>query len=821
MKYCFIALSNRVSILLYVVMSLSTISGFAQINQARPTGIRDGINYLPNGNVVLSLFAPYKNSVHVIGDFNNWTSNAAYQLKRDAVDQNNVYWWIELTGLNPANEYAFQYLVDGSLRIADPYTEKILDPNADKFIGSTTYPNLKQYPVGQSEIASIIFPKSNDYTFLHTNGFVRPKKEALTIYELCVRDFLVDHTFAALLDKIPHFKELGVNTIELMPISEFDNNSSWGYNPTFYFAVDKYYGPAKDVKRFIDECHKQGLAVIIDLVLNHSYNPSPLVRLYQEGGKPAANNPWFNRECVSNYCWENDFNHTSKATQYFVDRITEHWLSNYHFDGIRFDFTQGFTQVAGNNWAYDSERVKIIKRLSDKIWGLDPAAYVILEHWTENKEESELADYGCMLWGNATEAFHHAGMGDNTKSDFSQHYYGSRGWKNPHLVTYIESHDEERTMYKSLTEGKKANNYNIQDLPIALKRSELCAAFLFTTPGPKMMWQFQELGYDYSIDYNGRVGEKPVRWDYKEEPQRKALFNKFSKILNLRSTNEVFTSSKTVVNLDVSNTNGLKKMTLQHTSMNAVVIGNFGVVAQEITSVFPTSGAWYDCFGSNDIQNGNASTRITLQPGEYSVYTSKDINGDQIHAQMTVTGSFVGWDLSANPMTYIGNHQWKVSGVALKAGENTLKFANSTDWTGADWGNNNGLTGTAKVTTGGGNNIVFTLANAGLYTVSFNEETLTYSIIKDVLTSNTDRVSFHNEFDLFPNPSTNNEVSIKKNGNLVIEKIEVLNAQMQLIETNYPTSNHAITTLGIESKGLHFLMVKHNKGETMLKVVVE
>lgn len=817
----YIKLSIKTLFLCVVIMSLTIISGFSQINEARPSGIRDGINYLSNGNVVLSLFAPYKSSVHLIGDFNNWAKSETYELKRDIIDQDHVYWWIELTGLDEHTEYAFQYLVDGNLRIADPYTEKILDPNADQYIVNETYPDLKQYPAGQQEIVSILYPKHNDYTFQHSENFVRPEKEALTIYELCIRDFLEEHSYTALIEKIAHFKALGVNAIELMPISEFDNNSSWGYNPTFYFAVDKYYGHASDLKRFVDECHKQGLAVIIDLVLNHSYNPSPLVRLYQEGGKPAANNPWYNRECVSNHCWENDFNHTSDATQYLVDRITEHWITEFKFDGIRFDFTQGFTQTAGNNWAYDAERISIVKRMADHVWSVDPETYVILEHWTENKEELELADYGCMLWGNVTEAFHHAGMGDNTKSDFSQHYYGSRGWSKPHLVTYMESHDEERTMYENLSEGKNGPDYNIKDLSIALKRSELTAAFLFTTPGPKMVWQFQEFGYDYSIDYNGRVGEKPIRWDYNEDVNRKGLFNQYSKLIKLRLQHEVFTCAETQVTLDVANTNGLKKMTLQHPTMDAVVIGNFGVTAQVINNVFPFEGIWYDAFGSNDIQLGNTTTSFTLQPGEYRIYTSQDINSDQMNSMLTVTGSFVDWDLSAHMMTYKGNHMWEVSGVSLEAGENSLKFANSADWSGIDWGNNDGLSGTAQITTGGGSNINFILNESGNFSITFNEKTLEYSIINEIITSVNNHDKLKSDFVLFPNPSSTNQVTIRKNGNSKIDKIEVFNAQQQLLDASRGLENKDLITLDINTKGLHFIVITYNQSSTVLKVIME
>ena len=122
-----------------------------------------------------------------------------------------------------------------------------------------------------------------------------------------------------------------MNAIEFMPTNEFEGNSSWGYNPNFYFAPDKYYGPKNDFKALIDECHNRGIAVIIDLVLNHSYNSSPMARMYwnNSANRPAADNPWFNE--VSNFentdaHWGSDLNHESLYTKNFVDSVNTYWM---------------------------------------------------------------------------------------------------------------------------------------------------------------------------------------------------------------------------------------------------------------------------------------------------------------------------------------------------------------------------------------------------------------------------------------------------------------------------------------------------------------
>ena len=158
-----------------------------------PAGVRDGINYLTgNTSVVLVLNAPGKTRVSVIGEFagSNWTEQTAYVMNKTP-DGN--YWWLQINGLTPGAEYAFQYLVDGSLKVGEPYAEKILDPSNDGFITSTTFPSLKPYPTGLTTgIVSIVQTNAPSYTWT-INNFSRPDKRNLVIYETLLRDFLVAH----------------------------------------------------------------------------------------------------------------------------------------------------------------------------------------------------------------------------------------------------------------------------------------------------------------------------------------------------------------------------------------------------------------------------------------------------------------------------------------------------------------------------------------------------------------------------------------------------------------------------------------------------
>jgi len=590
-----------------------------------PPGNVHGINYTTTTSVTLALYAPYKDFVYVIGDFNDWKADSSYYMYRDEITPDSVIWWCTINNLNPGVEYAFQYLVDGNIRIADPYTEKVLDSNNDPYIPDSTYPNLKPYPYGKtSEIVSVLQTDQPPFQWQNTN-FQRPAKSDLIIYELLIRDFVSTHNYKTLKDTLGYLKRLGINAVELMPVMEFEGNESWGYNTSFQHALDKYYGTKNDFKSFVDEAHSMGIAVILDIVLNHSYGQCPLVRLYfdEANGRPAADNPWFNVVSPNPvFSFGYDFNHESSATKYYVDRVNKYWLTEYHIDGYRFDFTKGFTNTPGDGWNYDPARIAILERMSNKIWETDPGAYVILEHFTANQEEIELSNYGMMLWGNHNCNYNQATMGYSSGPcgtwDFSGISYLVRGWNQPYLVGYMESHDEERLMYKNLQYGNSAGGYNIKHLPTAIQRIKEAAAFFFTVPGPKMVWQFGELGYDISIDDPCRVCNKPILWDYYDDPARLKLYKVFKTLINLKKDYPAFRSG----NFAIDAGGNFKRINIYHSTMDVVVLGNFDVVPGTADPFFSRTGKWYDYFSGDSLVVTNTHDNIYLMPGEFHIYTT-------------------------------------------------------------------------------------------------------------------------------------------------------------------------------------------------------
>ncbi len=601
------------------------------LKQDPPAGTPLGISYPDNQSVRLALYAPAKQFVYVIGDFNNWQPADAYLMKK-SVD--NTTWWLDVTGLQPGQIYRFQYLVDGTLKIADPLSTLVIEACNDAYIPAETFPDLPAYPAGKTTGTVSVVQTAQPPFNWQASGYTHPKKTDLVVYELLLRDFLARHDYSTLLDTLNYLDQLGVTAIELMPVSEFDGNDSWGYNPAFHKALDKYYGRAEDLKRFIDACHLRGIAVIADVVFNQASGSSPLAQLYWDASlnRPAANNPWLNPVATHDFSVFNDFNHESPATKAYVKNCLQYWLTEFKLDGFRFDLSKGFTQkiTLGNTnaWGqYDASRVAIWKDYADFMWSVDPQAYVILEHFADNTEEKELAEYGMMLWGNLHFQYTPVALGTTAgvNTSLTGISYKQRGWSVPHLVGYMESHDEERIAYECKINGNTAPNYDVKNIVNIMRRQEMLANLLYTIPGPKMLWEFGELGYDFPINYcpdgtinNGcRLAAKPIRWDFQYDPYRRRLHDVVAALLQLRKNYDLFETTDFQANIGSGQ---IRSLYLNSPAMNAAVVANVGVTASTASVSFQHTGTWYEYYTGTTLNVTGASTTVPLAPGQYRLY---------------------------------------------------------------------------------------------------------------------------------------------------------------------------------------------------------
>ena len=597
---------------------------------ARPAGIDMGIYYNTSdkSKVTLSTYAASKTQaakhVFVVGDFNDWKISNDYQMKQDG-----NYFWLEISGLTPQKEYAMQYVVvraDGVVkRISDLYSEKVLHKD-DAWEPKDADPNLMDYPAAGDGYVTVIQTDKPAFQWSEaTLNFKRPDKNNLVIYELWIRDHTPARNIEGLMERLDYFKDLGVNAVELMPVTEFDGNDSWGYSPNHYFALDKAYGTPNQLKTFIDQCHKRGIAVSLDMVFNHATGLNPMNKLYP-WGDDLKHNPWFNVTAPHSDNVYEDWNHDFGPTKTMFTRSLQYWLQEYKIDGYRMDLSHGLCGEKANT------SVNHIKEYYEKgVKAVSPTAYFILEHWGSNmgSERGQLVNAGMMCWDNTTNAYYQTAMGWLKDGD-------NLGVANKdNYVTYCESHDEERAFFKA----KQWGNGDLQTNEAARAgRVPLNMAFLTLLNGPKMFYHFAELGFDnskwqnaegkwgkneYSIpselgaDYDTKMQTKMrvEKW-LTEGHVRMAAFQKVGQIIQLRTRlmPSVFEGNPTAVNVG----GGQELRTIQWGN-SVFVAGNFGVSGTQ--SVTLPSGTWYNYFEQKQQSNSN----ITLAPGEVAIFTGNQV----------------------------------------------------------------------------------------------------------------------------------------------------------------------------------------------------
>ena len=629
--------------------------------QSIPSNLEDGINYSDdNTKITLVLSAPNKDFIYVSGNFNFWSPDSEYAMKKDSDSER---FWLEIQDLTPGELYTYQYWVadivpiedsPNLVKTADPFSTMVLSPFDDPWIPEESYPNLPEYPYefGIEREITAFQTGLQDYNW-QVDNFQKPNEEDLVIYEVLIRDFDSERTFQNLIDRIDYFKQLNINAIELMPIMEYEGNESWGYNTAFHMSVDKFYGPEEKLKEFIDLCHQNGIAVILDLVMNHVMGRSPMNRMWMNDpdkngwGEPSEENPYFNEIATHTYGLGNDFNHQSTYTQYYTQRVIKHWIENFKIDGIRWDLTKGFTQNCNtqdenctNN--YQQDRVDILKSYADYSWSLDENHYVIFEHLGGSNEEQQWANYrlsegkGIMMWGKTNTPYYQLIMGYSANSNFSGIGHESRGFEGKRLLGYFESHDEERVMYNALQYGNNWDGYNIQDLNTSLSRMSAIGAISLTIPGPKMIWHFSDLGMENSLFTcsDGTVNEPDCKLDTKPQPQwddnwlenvnRREVYDNWARIIDLKINEDVFEGNYSISSGSLTPIiyiwdDGIDSNLLK----NVVIVSNFDVVEQTITPYFPYTGTWFDLMdmnGESSINVNSTSDQITLQPGEFKIF---------------------------------------------------------------------------------------------------------------------------------------------------------------------------------------------------------
>lgn len=602
-----------------------------------------GVTKNSDGTYTFCLAAPGKSSVIVVGSWNGYMPKENYVM--DYVDESKDgydlrYFKVNIPASETGSTFGYYYMVDGSTAVGDPYARLVLDPYNDRYITSEVYPDMPAYPEGRVPNNTLVAWYGDnllDYDW-QDSGFTAAPKEDLIIYEMLFRDFTGTEgeskgngTVRQAIEKLGYLKDLGVNAIELMPISEFNGNNSWGYNPNFYFATDKAYGTPQDYKEFIDRAHQLGMAVVLDVVLNQSDGLHPWYKMY-----PISSNPFYNKTAPHAYSVLNDWNQDNPLVmQQWLDMV-KFWISEYHIDGYRFDLVKGLgdnDSYGSGTEAYNASRVARMKKIHDAMRTVNPDAYFINENLAGSKEENEMAQDGEMNWANVNNAGCQFAMGYSSESNLNRMWAVKDSRTAGSTVAYLESHDEQRMGYKQIKWGVSTVK---NDHKVCMQRLGSAAAQMILVPGAHMIWQFSELGNDQNTkDAKGGNDTSPkiVNWNALNDPDNAALYQCYRELITIRLENPELFAADADYSLNLSAWATGRYINTTAGNKELYVVINPNTSGDDLTLTVPfksdNNGAYHIASKSHDSNPtfDAAAKTVTVSKGCYAVVTTTDITG--------------------------------------------------------------------------------------------------------------------------------------------------------------------------------------------------
>ncbi len=544
-----------------------------------PEGIGFGATEHDDGTVTFALYAPGKQFVSLIGCFNEWDVEA----DRMHVAPDGT-WWI--TRAFAPGTYQYQYEIEGAMRLGDPYAREVDWTNEEGEKGWKPADARTVLHVGADP-----FPWS-------ATDYQRPSLEELVVYELYIEDLAPGEGFEGVIAKLDYIADMGFNAIEPLPWHPWPGLESWGYNPAFHFAVEQLYGTPNDLKRLIDEAHKRGLAVIIDMVLNHAEWGSPIYQLY---GNDYDASPYFREYHGHNWGFPK-IDQESPAVKRYVADVIRFWIEEYRIDGFRYDATRWTGWSGYNDWgaswyAYvarnaDPDNIQIAEHLP-----IEPPLIIETE-----MDTGWHAEYRWRI----REMLANARLNPDA---FATVMDGRRvGFENSlQRMPYTESHDEERVVREMREAGF--------DEAEVFRRATAAIALPLTTPGVPMIYAGQEFG-EYT---EKNVGWNPLNWELLDEEPNRRLHAAMRALVRLRTSHPALREENLRI-LAADPETGLALYERDSSPHLVQVAVNFGRHPVE-ASVYLHSGArWRDVLAEQPHAAG--VTELTLLPGEVRVWAT-------------------------------------------------------------------------------------------------------------------------------------------------------------------------------------------------------
>ena len=592
-----------------------------------------------DGTVTFCFAAPGKKSVQLVGAWNNYTIDSRYLMNYQDY-KGYRYFWTTVSGLADDVYYPYYYIVDDTYRVGDPYAHLILDPYNDRYLAADVWPDMPAYP---SEVEGVVLGvyrgDMDNYTF---SDFTIPDHDDLIVYEMLFRDFTGtdglaegNGTVAKAIEKIPYIKKMGFNAVELMPIMEFNGNNSWGYNTNFYMAPDKAYGSPRDYKDFIEACHREGIAVILDIVFNQSDGLHPWYQMY-----PKALNPFYNASAPHAYSVLNDWNQGNGLVQQQWTDAIRYWMQHYNVDGFRFDLVKGLgdnNSYSSGTDSYNQSRIDRMKRLHEVIKSVKPNGIHINENLAGAAEETVMGKDGEINWANINNASCQYAMGYDSDDNLNRFLATADGGRPAgSTIAYAESHDEQRMAYK-VDAYAKAEVKNNKSAKYA--RLGALATQMLLTPGPKMVWQFGELGNNQNTknsDGGNNTDPKIVDWSgWLADAERVALHDVYAQLINLRRNNpELFDAGATLSRSDLdASYQAPRWICLRSGDKEVVALINPSTNAEMTVSCQASliSADRHELYtsstGFTDNLSGTGTISARIPANGFAVYTSPAVSG--------------------------------------------------------------------------------------------------------------------------------------------------------------------------------------------------
>ena len=531
------------------------------------------------------VWAPFATGVAVTGTFNNWQ---AVPLKCDG----DGYWSLTVKGAEAGQEYKFIIMNgDHVLYKNDPRALQVTTTDGNSVIVATDFDWGNDEPRPFTQNASVVYE-------LHIGTFNRP-------------DPATSGTFESAIERLDHLAELGVTTIEVMPVGSMPMDRGWGYAIDYLFSVESLYGGRHGFMEFVKAAHARGMAVILDVVYNH-FGPDDNLNLWQFDGwsENDKGGIYFYNDWRSSTPWGEtrpDYGR-EEVRQFLLDNASM-WLTDFHLDGLRVDSTIFIRNVKGNNDDPGNDLAEgwqLLQSLTTMARKINPDAVLLAEDVGTNEYITKSAHEGGAGFGaqwqvdlpstirSALSAVNDSDRNIHAIADQLGKRFNGDAFKR---VVYSDSHDSAanngaKRLNEEISPGQPASVY-------ARHRSLLAAGLTLTIPGIPMLLQGEEFLQGGSFN-----DWQALQWDNAE--QFKGIVEAHKHLIALRKNQHGNTAGLLGQSVNILHVDDEAKVLAYHRwdqggpKDDVVIIFNFtNKKLSDYRVTFPRTGTWQVRFNSS------------------------------------------------------------------------------------------------------------------------------------------------------------------------------------------------------------------------------